>query len=299
MSLPIEIIINAGSGSVQQDETTRILTDLFEQNNVKANINLAKNGGEIIQLAKRLAKSETEIIVAGGGDGTISAVASELININKTLGILPLGTLNNFSKDLRIPQDLEDAVKIIAENFTKQIDVGEVNGRKFVNNSSIGFYPRIVRQREKQQLKGRSKWNAAFWATLKIFHVSPFLKVKLDIDNKQFLRKTPFVFVGNNEYEMDFFNIGRRKCLDDGKLSVYFLHRGGRTGLFMLAFRLLTGRLRQGKDFEEVRTEEITIQMQKKRILAAFDGEIAVLQTPLHYKILPKVLRVIVPKEHI
>ena len=96
---------------------------------------------------------------------------------------------------------------------------------------------------------------------------------------------------------MDFFNIGRREFLDKGKLSVYFLHRGGRTGLFMLALRLITGRLRQAKDFEEVMTEEITIQMRKKLILVAFDGEVAVLQTPLNYKIHPQKLNVIVPKE--
>ena len=75
------------------------------------------------------------------------------------------------------------------------------------------------------------------------------------------------------------------------------MHRGGRTGLFMLAFRLITGRLRQTKDFEEVRTEEITIQMRKRLVLVAFDGEVAVLQTPLHYKIHPQTLNVIVPKE--
>lgn len=296
MSAEIEVIINGGSGSVQQDETKQFLENLFAENNLEVNIHLAKNGNEILHLTKLAFETTAKIIVAGGGDGTISAVASKIIETDKTLGILPLGTLNNFSKDLQIPQDLAEAVKIIAENFTKEIDIGEVNGRTFVNNSSIGFYPRIVRKRQKEQNRGRGKWNAAFWATLKIFHLSPFLKVKLKVDKKEFLRKTPFVFVGNNEYEMDFFNIGRRKCLDEGKLSIYFLHRSGRTGLFMLAFRLISGRLRQGKDFEEVNTEEITIQMRKKRILVAFDGEIAVLQTPLHYKILPKVLRVIVPK---
>jgi diacylglycerol kinase family enzyme len=297
MPLPIEVIINAGSGSVREAETIQILEQLFRENGVQANVNLAKNGSEIIELAKRAVKGDCKIIVAGGGDGTISGIASELIKTDKILGVLPLGTLNNFSKDLGIPSDLKEAVRIIAENQVKKIDVAEVNGRIFINNSSIGFYPRIVRKRQKQQQKGRSKWNAAFWATMQIFHLSPFLKVRLKLDNKQFLRKTPFVFVGNNEYDMNFFNIGRREFLDRGKLSVYFLHRGGRTGLFMLAFRLMTGRLRQAKDFEEVMTEEITIQMRKKLILVAFDGEVAVLQTPLNYKIHPQSLNVIVPKE--
>ena len=296
MSSPIEVIINAGSGSVQQEEIKQLLEELFKENGVEANVHLAKQGSDIINLARLAVKSDCKIIVAGGGDGTVSGVASELVKTDKILGVLPLGTLNNFSKDLGIPQDIKEAVRIIAENQVKKIDVAEVNGRIFINNSSIGFYPRIVRQREKQQQKGRSKWNAAFWATLKIFHLSPFLKVRLNVDNKQFLRKTPFVFVGNNEYDMDFFNIGRRIFLSKGKLCVYFLHRGGRTGLFMLVFHLITGRLRQVKDFEEVMTDEITIQMRKKRVLVAFDGEVAVLQTPLNYKIHPQSLNVIVPK---
>ena len=297
MSSPIEVIINAGSGSVQPEEIKQILEGLFKESGVEANIHLAKQGSEIIELAQLAVKSDCKIIVAGGGDGTVSGVASELFKTDKILGVLPLGTLNNFSKDLGIPQDIKEAVRIIAENQVKKIDVAEVNGRIFINNSSIGFYPRIVRKRQKQQEKGRSKWNAAFWATLQIFHLSPFLKVKLSLDKKQFLRKTPFVFVGNNEYDMDFFNIGRRNFLNKGKLGVYFLHRSGRTGLFMLAFHLMTGRLRQAKEFEEVMTEEVTIQMRKKRVLVAFDGEVAVLQTPLNYKIHPQSLNVIVPKE--
>ncbi len=297
MSLAIEVIINAGSGSVEQEETKHRLTELFEENGVEANIHLAKNGGEIIEFAEKAAKSESKIIVAGGGDGTVSAVAARVIKAGKTLGILPLGTLNNFSKDLQIPPDLEEAVRVIAEGNTKQIDVGEINGRIFVNNSSIGLYPGIVRRREKQQRLGYGKWRAALWAAVKILRRSPFFAVRLETENGKRIVKTPFVFVGNNDYEMDFFNIGRRACLDDGKLSVYFLHRSGRKGLFFLVLRTLFGRLRQTKDFEEINTEEITIETRKKRMLVAFDGEVEFLETPLNYKIHPKVLRVIVPKE--
>jgi diacylglycerol kinase family enzyme len=96
---------------------------------------------------------------------------------------------------------------------------------------------------------------------------------------------------------MDFFNIGRRARLDDGKLSVYFLHKSGRRGLFMLALRTLFGRLRQTKDFEEINTGEITIETRKKNLPVAFDGEVEFLQTPLCYKIHPQALRVIVPPE--
>ena len=292
----IEVIINAGSGSVECEIIEKQLAELFEQNGVAASIYLAKNGSEILKLAEQLASSNGEIIIAGGGDGTVSAVASKLIGTDKTLGVLPLGTLNNFSKDLRISQDLAEAVKIIAAKQTKEIDAGEVNGRIFVNNSSIGLYPHIVKRREAQQRLGHGKWRSAFWAALKMLRRSPFFAVRLKTETGERIVKTPFVFVGNGEYEMDFFNIGRRAEIADGKLSVYFLHRSGRKGLFLLIIRTLFGRLRQTDDFEEVNVEEITFETRKRKILVAFDGEVETLKTPLRYKIHPKALRVIVPE---
>ena len=133
-------------------------------------------------------------------------------------------------------------------------------------------------------------------AALKILRRHPFLNVKLKNESGEKVIKTPFVFVGNGEYQMDFFNIGRRKRIDDSKLSVYFLHKSGRKGLFALALRLIFGRLRQAKDFEEISVEEITIESRKKQMLVAFDGEIETMEMPLCYCIRPLALRVIVPE---
>lgn len=294
MQRPIEVIINAGSGIVLGEETSQSLRERFIACGIKANVHLAETGHEIELLAKH-AVEDADTIVAGGGDGTISTVAAEVARAGKTLGVLPLGTLNNFSKDLGIPQDVSGAVRVIATGESKLIDLAEVNGRIFINNSSIGLYPRIVLHREEQQRLGRGKWNAAFWATLRMFRISPFLKVRIELDGKHFLRKTPFVFVGNNEYEMELYNIGRRPALDEGTLSVYFLHRGGRWGVILLLVHTVTGKLRQWKDFEEVNTETITIQTRKKKLHVAFDGEVRTMETPLNYRILPKALKVIVP----
>ncbi|MFT3746411.1 MAG: diacylglycerol kinase family protein [Pyrinomonadaceae bacterium] len=294
---PIEVIINAAGGSFVEGETEQKLKEAFTANGLNVNIRLAKTGEQIGEFAESAAESDAEIIVAGGGDGTISSVASVVAKTDKTFGVLPLGTLNNFSKDLQIPQDIDEAVKIIADGNVAEIDLAELNGRVFINNSSIGLYPKIVKDREKQQERlGRGKWRAAFWATLKMFRVSPFLKVGIVVDGKFFLRKTPFVFIGNNQYEMDLYNIGRRPALDQGKLSIYFLHRGGRLGVIRLLFRTITGRVKQWKDFEEVLAEDVSIQTRRKRMHVAFDGEVSVVKTPLKYQIRPKALRVIVPK---
>jgi diacylglycerol kinase family enzyme len=294
MKLPIAVIVNAGSGSVLGEETSNSLRDRFVAHGIPATVHLAKDGEEIGRLARR-AVENADVIVAGGGDGTISSIAVEVAKAGKTLGVLPLGTLNNFSKDLGIPQTLAGSVQTIADGEVKVIDLAEVNGRTFINNSSIGLYPQIVLSREEQQRLGYGKWYAAFWAALRIFRLSPFLKVRIELDGKSFLRKTPFVFVGNNDYEMDLYNIGRRTSIDGGELSVYFLHRGGRWGVTLLLWHTLLGRLRQWEDFEEVNTTSITIQTRKKKLHVAFDGEVREMRTPLEYRVRPKALKVIVP----
>jgi len=297
MSAPVHVIVNSGSGSVLGDETAQSLRERFIAFGIKAQVHLAKSGKDIVQLAREAAEGESDLIVAGGGDGTISTVAIEASAAGKTLGILPLGTLNNFSKDLGIPQNLNAAVRVIAEGEVHQIDLAEVNGRVFINNSSIGLYPKMVVRREQQQQKlGRGKWTAAFWACLRLFRISPFLKVAIEIDGKEFERKTPFVFVGNNEYEMDMYNIGRRPSLEEGRLSLYFLHRQGRSGLIMLLWKTVTGGLKQWKDFEAVSIEHLTIRARRRRIRVAFDGETDLMRPPLEYRIRPKALKVIVPR---
>lgn len=299
MSKRIEVIVNALSGLGAPDDIQDLLATEFAKYGLEPKINFGRGGEEIIRQAKKAAMSDADVVVAGGGDGTISAVAFEVYEGGKTLGVLPMGTLNNFSKDLAIPQDVAEAVRIIAEGETLRIDLATANDRYFINNSSIGLYPRIVKKRVQQQRLGYGKWRAAFWAALRMFRLSPFLKVRIELDGKTFLRKTPFVFVGNNEYEMELYNIGRRERLDTGKLSVYFLHRGGRWGIVLLILHTLTGRLRQWRDFEEVLTESVTIQTRKKRLPVAFDGEVEVLATPLEYRIVPDALSVIVPKKEV
>jgi diacylglycerol kinase family enzyme len=295
MPLRVEVIINAGSGSVTEEKADEI-KDLLSAAGVDARVSQVTSGADIKDLVTRAMDSNADVIAAAGGDGTVSAVASMLIGSSKTLGVLPLGTLNNFSKDLGIPQDLEGAVAVLAADNRTRIDVGNVNGTYFINNSSIGLYPRIVLHRERQQRLGRGKWWAAAWAALRMLRISPFVRVKLMLEDKEISRKAPFVFIGNNEYEMDLYNIGRRAELNKGVLSIYLLSGGGRWGVVVMVVRTFLGLLRQTKDFEELRTRELTIEMRRKRVLVATDGEVSVMEAPLKYKIEPEALNVIVPR---
>jgi diacylglycerol kinase family enzyme len=174
--------------------------------------------------------------------------------------------------------------------------VGEANGRIFLNNSSLGLYPIIVREREKKQRLGSGKWPAFAWAAITAFRRYPFLHVRLDAGGEKFNLKTPFVFVGNNEYIMERLHIGGRARLDQGVLSVYVTNRTGRWGLVRLALRALLGRLREEKDFLALLTKEVKIETRHKRLRTAFDGEVELMHAPLQYQSRPGALRVMAPR---
>ncbi len=292
---PVQVVINIGAGAVDKEEIVNRLVERYLPIGSRWKVSVARNGPELLKLARRAVRNDYQTIVAGGGDGTVSAVAGVLAGTRKTLGVLPLGTLNHFAKDLQLPLDLDGAMETIMAGRTVQVDVGEVNGRTFINNSSLGLYPRIVKEREKQQQLGWGKWPAFVWAAITVLRRYPLLNVRLSLDGKQLARRTPFVFIGNNEYEMEGFNIGRRACLDKGELSLYITHRTGRLGLLRLAVRALLGGLRNERDFTALRTREIWIETRHRRLHVAFDGETTIMVPPLHYRVRPGALRVIVP----
>ncbi len=291
----IAIIINHQAGSTEQVATARI-EEILRAGGLEPTITVAEDGSQIVAAAKQAVADRFGTVVAGGGDGTINAVAGVLVGNPITLGVLPLGTLNHFAKDLGIPGDLDQALQVIIAGHRIAIDVAEVNGKLFLNNSSIGIYPDIVKHRETQQRRfGKSKWIAFFWASVNAARRYPFLDVQLDADDESLVRRTPFVFVGNNAYTIDGFDLGGRKTLRGGKLSLYVAQRTGRLGLLGFAVRALFGRLRQASDFDALLSDEILIRTRHKRMRVSTDGEVTMVDTPLRYRIRPSALEVIVP----
>jgi diacylglycerol kinase family enzyme len=288
-------ILNSASGCHPGPELREKLSRIFAENGTPARILLASSGTEIPELARRAVKENSQIIVAGGGDGTVNAVANELMGSSITLGVLPLGTLNHFAKDLHIPQDLEGAARNLVSGRAISVDVGEVNGRIFLNNSSLGIYPRIVRHCEEQKKKGRKKWVALAQASVSVLRHYSLLRVRLLLDGKELLRKTPLVFIGNNRYEMEGLNIGERRRLDADELFLFVAKRAGRVDLMRLAFRALFGRLHEASDFDALITKQFSIETRRPRTSVSTDGEVNQMNTPLNYRTHPGALRVIVP----
>ena len=290
-------ILNGAAGSNRAGEVSDHLADLFAKHRAQTRILLARDGVEIAALAHRAIEDRCTTVVVGGGDGTVSRVAAALIDTETTLGVLPLGTFNHFAKDLKIPLDLEAAVANIFAGWVASVDVGEVNGRPFVNNSSLGLYPAIVSQREERQRRGDGKWVGFAKATLFALQRYSPLYVSLHAESRnEIADKTPFVFVGNNRYEASGLNIGGRGCLDAGRLWVYRAPHASRFALFRMALQALGG-TQDPNDLEIFDTEEFWVGSKNTRLSVATDGEVMTLDTPLHYRIRPRALSVIVPIE--
>lgn len=268
----------------------------FAQKGLEAMVRLSA-GQELAATTQGLLNDRVSAIVAGGGDGTVSTIAEICVREGVPLGVLPLGTRNHFGRDLQLPRDTSDCISCIAAGNTRRVDVGLVNGRTFINNSSIGAYPRAVEAREELRTRFRlRKHIAGMIATLRIFSQHPVVSAEVELDGEIERHAGPFVFVGNNVYSVKLFSVNRRSSLNSGKLCIYTARSNGMRGLLRLLWLSLLDRLEQSRDFRVRCGTEAVIRLRQREIRVSRDGEVSRMKTPLHYKIQPRALEVFSPK---
>jgi diacylglycerol kinase family enzyme len=289
------VVLNDSSGTGDGAESAQRVQELLTAAGQEVRLTLAREGGELKPAMERAVREGCSTLVAGGGDGTISTAAAAVIDRDIPLGVLPLGTLNHFAKDLGIPPELDDAVKVILNGAKCRVDVGEVNGRLFLNNSSLGVYPAIVRLRDRYRAGGWGKWIAALWAGLAVLRRNPFMAVRIKTEGEAIVRRTPFVFVGNNEYRMSGLHAGSRDSLVSGKLAAYVLNAERRTGLVRLGWQVLLKGAEQVKELDLLTVEEAVVETRRPRLPVALDGEVEWLESPMVYRARPASLIVHVP----
>jgi len=295
--MKVRVIVNRSGGTLKgaEDEEARIIA-AFEKAGVAADVRMTDSGDIFDALEEAAAAPGLDAVVAGGGDGTLSCAAGHLSDTGRPLGILPLGTLNHLARDAGIPTGIEEAAAVIAAGHVKAIDVAEVNGRVFVNNSSVGLYPDMVRLREVQQERiGRSKRMAmlsASFATLRSFRRH---RLWISAQGLEERVRTPLLFVGNNRYQVSLFALGQREALDRGELSLYAIRARSRAHLFWAGIRGIFGRLDQQRDFVTFYVGEAEVSSDRQFLTVSADGETVRMETPLIYRIRPKALKLIVP----
>jgi len=225
-------------------------------------------------------------IAVVGGDGTMSLLADMLAGTGATLAPLPGGTLNHFAIDLGIPHDMDEALKRLPEARRHKIDIASVNNVTFINNSSIGLYPASLQTRRRLE-DYFGKWPAAIIGGLRA--LIRFRVYQLKIDNQPLA--SPFVFVGNNRYDVDKFGTPTRGRLTQGVLSVHVARASSRWRLFIIFLHALSGRARVAEGLQSFTVRDrLVIEGTTKNIRVSHDGESELLSSHLTYKIHPKSL---------
>ena len=237
-----------------------------------------------------------DVIAVAGGDGTVSAVAGAVARANKTLAVIPTGTMNHFARDAGIPLDLAAAVALLRDGLPRPVDAAFVNDRFFLNNVSLGSYPRMVHERAALERRGRSRRMAGIIATAKTWWRLRSVTAALTVDGREMVRHSPFIVIGNGSYVLSGFALTRRHHISDQRLSLYVAPRAGRLGALSLPLRALLGTLERYEQFETLIATRISIAVGRSRVLAAVDGEIRELAAPLQFTITPGALQLIGPR---
>ncbi len=293
--MKVVVIVNRGGGSAAGAEER--IREAFDGTGVEPEVRLVEPGELGRHCAEVVEAEEVTTLVAAGGDGTISTAAGAVADTDVALGVLPMGTLNHFARDAGIPLDLKEAAAAIAAGRTRPVDVAEVNGRLFVNNSAVGLYPMLVRAREAQQRHlGRSKRMAMLVAAARAMWRFPSRRLTLRVAGMKAPVETPLLFLGNNKYETGLLSLGRRTAIDQGELCLYAPLARSRIGFVWLSARAVLGRPDRQADFLTLEgIEEAEIHSRREMLMVAIDGEACTMKTPLRYRIRKGALKLIVP----
>lgn len=295
--MKIGAVINDASGVLTPEENENRLNQIKEHLNdrVSPNCLAIVPGNRVTMELNRITDTGIDVLIIGGGDGTVSSAASLVINKGISLLVLAMGTKNNFARDAGIPLDPIKAIDLLDTMNVLEIDTGEVNEHKFINNATLGLYPKLVKEREETEKQGWRKWWAKIVATIRVIKRIPRLRMSVEGEQISKTLFTPFLFVGNNEYKEIMNPDFSRPSLSEGKLWLCIAHSYGFSSLLLMAWHLTIRGIHGAENLETYLLHDVTVNTWKKRVTVAIDGENHKLITPLRFKIHPKSLRLIVP----
>jgi diacylglycerol kinase family enzyme len=308
----ILVLLNHQSGTLDASGTGDGTADIawgFAERGITADVR-AVQMQDVPRILTTAERDGYAAVIAGGGDGTINAVANATSGTRLAFGVLPLGTHNHFAKDLGIPTDLSQAISMLADSLQSRniqpMDVAEVNGYLFLNFSGIGLHPLIVEQREEDHAQIK-RWRllrsilhkftkplaflVSFMRSLSDF---PVHRLTLVMDGgRRRVRVTPAVIICTNVHQMEVFGVTELSVPRRGVLNTYIACTPRITGLVRLLLAALTRRLKALREFESLAGSVLTISTRRRTLHVSVDGEILRLQTPLRYRIRREALRVI------
>ncbi len=231
-------------------------------------------------------------VVLGGGDGTLSRQLDAVLDSGSTLGVLPMGTANDFARSLQIPLNLAEAVKVIVAGATRQVDVGEVNGETFLNAVGVGIGPEVTHEMDEES-KGHLGVFAYPVALLSVLRDAQPFRASLTIDGSEMAIDCLQVTIGNGIHYGGGMTVSDEARLDDGHLAILCIREQPAWQLAKHALALRSGDAHELDDIEVYTGRHVRLQTDRP-MEASADGEL-VGRTPLECRSRPRALRVFAP----
>jgi len=294
-------VLNRDGGTLRTtdlDQFSKRMLEVLEAAGHTVEIRIV-DGAEIVSaLEKAAAMRSCDVVLAGGGDGTVSAAASILMNKKKKLAILPAGTMNLFARSLGIPLDLDDALLAFADGVSKAVDVASANGRPFVHQYSIGLHAKMVHLRERMEYGSRfGKIRASVQAAFRTVMNPPWLDVKLTMGDTEIDARASGIGISNNLFGEGHLPYADRP--DGGILGIYVTVARARSELFRLAFSMARGRWQDNQhiDIYEVPAVTLRLKTSPQKLSCVIDGELCTAERKTELRIHKKALTVLVPRK--
>lgn len=256
-------------------------------------------GSDLVERLEASAHEEgIDALIAGGGDGTISAAAGIAWKAGVTLGVIPAGTMNLFARSLKLPLDIYAVLETLAEGRVQAVDIATVNDRPFVHQFSAGLHARMVRMRNAMDFASRlGKVRASTRAALSVMLRPSHFEVIFDIDRdgRNDRRLVSAISVSNNPFGENplFF----ADDLTTGRLGVYLADPLKPVGVAKLAYDILRGKLKDNEAVSATTAGRVRLHFPKRRqgALCVVDGELLRMPRDVDIRLHPRGLKVLVP----
>ena len=234
--------------------------------------------------------------VVAGGDGSVHHVAQALVGTDGVLGIVPVGSVNHLARDLQLPiDDWRTAIDVALRGEVRQIDVGRINGRYFLNSVMLGIYPTLSEYRERFRSM-HSRWRAYAKAARLALRQFPHVVLVLELDDRVETVRTQMFVVAVNTYDLNQTGlVAPKMSFNDGRVTIYSLSFMSRPQFVRAAAKYLRGKIVDVQGFRSVRTTHLRVDTPRKRMRVSIDGELVELETPLQIAAVPSSLLVRAP----
>jgi diacylglycerol kinase family enzyme len=294
----IVVVLNGHAGTLRGSDRHAVaarIGEIFQAAGHDVDVRLAEGHAAVNAIRRIAAEGSAEAVVAGGGDGTVSAAAAACAGKEIALGVLPLGTMNLFARSLGIPLAIDKAAEALARGAVRRVDVARVNGRTFIHALAVGIHAALVEEREKAPTyRSRfEKMAGSVWSWWLVMRAPRRLSLSIRTDHIAMERDTIGLVVTNNALGAGHLPYADR--LDAGVLGLYLTTAETPAEIARITAEAAVGLVEISPLIEHMVSHAVDIRFHRQHIKATVDGELVRLQGPLKVESVPGALRVLAP----